>query len=165
MSASLIVESSLPSRTTLPAVGRSRAARMLRSVVLPEPDSPMIATYSPFSTVKVTLESACTLFPPNLVVYTFCRLLTSKMDILFCSSVSRFLRFLGCFRIPPHAGCTPVRDALSPVVSPRRNLPPNKTPSHAAGAHPRAYIGHYTPCDGVKTSISVTIPRGHVTFL
>ena len=39
-----------------PPVGRSSAARMLSSVVLPEPDSPMMATYSPSSTREVDVS-------------------------------------------------------------------------------------------------------------
>ena len=37
---------------TCPPVGLSSAAKMFKSVVFPEPDSPMIATYSPSSTEK-----------------------------------------------------------------------------------------------------------------
>ena len=65
----------------VPRVGLSRAANMLRRVVFPEPDSPIIATYSPFSTEKDTLLSACTLLAPKRVVYIFFRLFTSKMAI------------------------------------------------------------------------------------
>ena len=54
---------------------------MFSRVVFPEPDSPMIATYSPFSTLKDTLESACTWFPPKRVVYIFFTLFTSKIGI------------------------------------------------------------------------------------
>ena len=57
-----------PSSTTSPPVGLSSAARMLSSVVLPLPLSPMMATYSPFSTVKFTSLSACTFVPPKRVV-------------------------------------------------------------------------------------------------
>ena len=57
--------STLPSNSTSPEVGLSSAARMFSSVVLPEPDSPMIARYSPCSTEKVTFESACTDAPPK----------------------------------------------------------------------------------------------------
>ena len=38
--------------------GLSSDAKILSKVVLPEPDSPIIATYSPFSTEKLTLERA-----------------------------------------------------------------------------------------------------------
>ena len=51
---------SRPSSSTWPEVGLSSAARMFRSVVLPEPDSPMMATYSPSTTEKLTFESAWT---------------------------------------------------------------------------------------------------------
>ncbi len=47
-------------RKTSPAVGRSKAARMFNKVVLPEPDSPMMATYSPGSTEKFTSARAIT---------------------------------------------------------------------------------------------------------
>ena len=62
---------STPESRTSPAVGLSSVARMFRSVVFPEPLSPMIATNSPSSTEKFTSESACTCVPPNLVVYIF----------------------------------------------------------------------------------------------
>ena len=61
-------ESSFPFRRTSPRVGLSSAARMLSSVVLPLPLSPMMATYSPFSTEKVTSVSACTWLAPKRVV-------------------------------------------------------------------------------------------------
>ena len=54
--------------STSPPVGLSRAARILSSVVLPEPDSPMMATYSPASTEKFTFGRACTWLPPKRVV-------------------------------------------------------------------------------------------------
>jgi len=41
---------------------------MFSSVVLPLPLSPMMATYSPDSTVKLTFLSAWTLLPPKRVV-------------------------------------------------------------------------------------------------
>jgi DNA-damage-inducible protein D len=55
---SLISTVFLPLRITSPPVGLSSDASILRSVVFPEPDSPIIATYSPCSTLKFTLESA-----------------------------------------------------------------------------------------------------------
>ena len=77
----LISAMSLPDRITCPAVGLSRDAMMFSRVVFPEPDSPMMATYSPCSTEKFTLSSACTLLPPRRVVYTFFRFFTSSNDI------------------------------------------------------------------------------------
>ena len=59
-SRSRMAERGLPASSTSPAVGRSRAARMFSRVVLPEPDSPMMATYSPGSTEKLTLDRAWT---------------------------------------------------------------------------------------------------------
>ena len=59
-SLSLISTISRPFRSTSPLVGLSREARMLSRVVFPEPDSPIIATYSPSSTVKETFSSAWT---------------------------------------------------------------------------------------------------------
>ena len=50
-------------------------------VVLPEPDSPIIATNSPSSTENVTFESACTLFPPKRVLYIFLIFVTSSKAI------------------------------------------------------------------------------------
>ena len=65
MSRSLMALSSFPSSSTSPEVGLSSAARMFRSVVLPEPDSPMMARYSPSSTEKLTFDSAWTGAPPK----------------------------------------------------------------------------------------------------
>ena len=59
---------SFPSSSTWPPVGWSREATMFSSVVLPEPDSPMMARYSPSSTEKLTLVKAGTRWPPNRVV-------------------------------------------------------------------------------------------------
>ena len=56
---------SRPSNRTLPPVGRSSVARMFSSVVFPEPDSPMMATYSPASTEKLTPFSARTGLAPK----------------------------------------------------------------------------------------------------
>ena len=56
-------------------------------MVLPLPDSPMMATYSPCSTVKLTLRSASTLLPPSREVYTFRSPLTSKILISMTSFV------------------------------------------------------------------------------
>lgn len=64
---SRIVARSTPSSTTLPPVGLSSAAKMFKSVVLPEPDSPMMATYSPCATLNVTLRSASTALAPKRV--------------------------------------------------------------------------------------------------
>ena len=75
---SRILEKSLPSSSTVPAVGLSSAASMFNSVVLPEPLSPMMATYSPSSTVKFTFFSASTAWPPKRVLYTFFSPLTSN---------------------------------------------------------------------------------------
>ena len=70
---------------TVPPVGLSSAARRFKSVVLPEPDSPMMATYSPSSTLKFTFLSASTWFPPKRVLYTFLRFSTVKILIAFTS--------------------------------------------------------------------------------
>ena len=51
---------SLPCSKTCPLVGLSKAAKIFNKVVLPDPDSPMIATYSPLFTLKLTLVNACT---------------------------------------------------------------------------------------------------------
>ena len=59
---------SRPSSSTRPAVGLSSAARIFSRVVLPEPDSPMMATYSPSSTEKSTCRRAVTWLPPKRVV-------------------------------------------------------------------------------------------------
>ncbi|SJT63763.1 Uncharacterised protein [Clostridioides difficile] len=51
---------SLPSINTLPEVGVSSAPTIFRSVLLPDPDSPTIATNSPFGTEKLISFNACT---------------------------------------------------------------------------------------------------------
>ena len=47
-----------PFSKTSPLVGLSSEANILSRVVLPEPDSPIIATYSPSSTEKDTSDKA-----------------------------------------------------------------------------------------------------------
>ena len=60
MSFSRMSDSARPLSSTSPDVGRSSAARMFKRVVFPEPDSPMMAAYSPGSTEKLTFFSAST---------------------------------------------------------------------------------------------------------
>ena len=55
---------SLPSISTLPEVGVSSAPTIFSSVLLPEPDSPTTATYSPLGTEKLTFFSAWTAVSP-----------------------------------------------------------------------------------------------------
>ena len=55
---------SRPSICTVPAEGVSSAPIMFRSVLLPEPDCPTMATNSPRSTEKLTFLSACTAVSP-----------------------------------------------------------------------------------------------------
>src|SRR6188508_482827 len=50
---------SLPAIFTSPAVGRSSPPRIWSSVVLPEPDAPMIARRSPARTLRFTPCSTC----------------------------------------------------------------------------------------------------------
>lgn len=61
---SSIAKISLPSISTLPDAGMSNAPIILSSVLFPEPDSPTIATYSPFGTEKLTFFSAFTAVSP-----------------------------------------------------------------------------------------------------
>ncbi len=93
------VERFFPFSRTSPEVALSKAARIFKRVVFPEPDSPIIATYSPFSTEKLTSVRACTWLPPNLVVYTFFTLFTSKIAItillVFCCSGNSIADFGG----------------------------------------------------------------------
>src|SRR5690606_24292156 len=56
-------ERSWPSKRYVPPSGRSRKPRMLRSVDLPEPDAPMIATNSPGTTRSVTPRSTSIAWP------------------------------------------------------------------------------------------------------
>ena len=51
----------MPSTRALPEVGESSPPRMLMSVVLPEPEGPMMAIHSPSSMVKETPSRAQTL--------------------------------------------------------------------------------------------------------
>ncbi len=53
--------------STVPALGRSRPATMLSSVLFPQPDAPSRQTNSPGATLSVMLSSACTELPsvPN----------------------------------------------------------------------------------------------------
>src|SRR5689334_15581855 len=60
---------STPSSAMHPSLGSSSAPMRLRSVVLPEPDGPATTAKSPFSMVKLTPRSACTLTEP--CAYTF----------------------------------------------------------------------------------------------
>ena len=56
---------SVPSRTTVPEVGRSSPARMCISVDLPDPEGPMTAVSLPGSTPSVTPRSASTAVSPE----------------------------------------------------------------------------------------------------
>ena len=71
-------------RKISPLVGLSSPANMFKSVVLPEPDSPIMAVNSPCSTVKATSAKACTFAPPRRVAYIFftCSTLSNAMSIL-----------------------------------------------------------------------------------
>ena len=81
--------------------GPYRTARRFSSVVLPLPDSPMIATNSPCSTLKLTSRNASTRLLPRRVVYVFFRCSTSRITIYF--SVLSVLCFpepaISCFFI------------------------------------------------------------------
>ncbi len=56
---------SSPSNWYEPEVGRSRQPRMLSRVDFPEPDGPMIETYSPAAMSRSKSRSACTGRPPT----------------------------------------------------------------------------------------------------
>ena len=91
-------------KNTWPLVGLSSPARMFNRVVLPEPDSPIMATNSPSSTVKLTPERAVTLAPPRRVVYTFFKPFTFKSAILHSpfSAFGKRLSFLSGEKYRPH---------------------------------------------------------------
>jgi hypothetical protein len=55
---------STPSIWTRPAVGRSSPARMCISVLLPEPDGPMMAVSLPCAMSMSTFRKACTVASP-----------------------------------------------------------------------------------------------------
>jgi hypothetical protein len=59
------VLTSRPSMTKRPAVGLSRQPSTFMSVLLPEPDWPMMATYSPASMRRLTPSSARTSLSPS----------------------------------------------------------------------------------------------------
>src|SRR5687768_15317327 len=61
---------SLPSSRYSPLVGRSRQPRMCMSVDLPEPDGPVTATNSPFSTSMFAPRRARTVTSPTMYVLT-----------------------------------------------------------------------------------------------
>ena len=63
-SSSFRVDSSRPSTVTVPEGGRSSPPSMCSRVDLPDPDVPMIATNSPFSTLSSTPSRAFTRVSP-----------------------------------------------------------------------------------------------------
>ena len=72
---------STPSKNTLPAVGREIPPSRWSSVLLPEPEAPVIATNSPCSMERSTPSRAATLaapapLPPNV----FCRCSARRID-------------------------------------------------------------------------------------
>src|SRR5699024_8388874 len=91
---SFIEKISLPSMNTFPEVGVSSAPIMFSSVLLPEPDSPTIATNSPFGTEKVACFKASTVASP--VPYVLEIFLTSNKFISdytsFCLGIERVAR-------------------------------------------------------------------------
>jgi acyl-CoA thioesterase-1 len=62
---SSISRASCPSRMYCPSVGLSRQPSVFMSVDLPEPDAPMIATYSPSRIVRSMPLSASTITEPS----------------------------------------------------------------------------------------------------
>ena len=91
-----------------PLVGVSRQPRMFISVVLPLPDAPMIATYSPRSIRRLTPRSACTAMSPTLyVLCTSSRSITGEPD----------RRERGPLDRPRRASrCEPARVAAGPLA-------------------------------------------------
>ncbi|WP_425129237.1 hypothetical protein [Burkholderia pseudomallei] len=59
----------LPSSDTCPALGSSSPPSTCSSVLLPEPDAPTIASFSPRRTDTCALSSTCTLKPPCTNVF------------------------------------------------------------------------------------------------
>jgi len=55
-----MVETSTPSILSSPVVGRSRQPRRFTSVLLPEPEGPVMATHSPATMEKLALSRART---------------------------------------------------------------------------------------------------------
>ena len=80
---SLMWLTSSPARWYRPAVGTSRQPKMCMSVDLPEPEGPMMATYSPCSIVRLTPRSAATEIDP--VRYT---LVTRSRSMTASSAVT-----------------------------------------------------------------------------
>jgi len=58
-------DTSFPSSSTLPPVWRKSPAMMRKSVLLPQPDGPTMATNSPTITVRSMRSSACVAAPPR----------------------------------------------------------------------------------------------------
>ncbi len=68
-SSSLMPTTSRPPRRNTPSVGRSRHPSTFISVLFPEPDDPMIATYSPGMKIRSTPRSASTITDPSGLKY------------------------------------------------------------------------------------------------
>jgi hypothetical protein len=64
-SSSVISETALPFRIYFPSVGVSRQPRMFIRVDFPDPEGPMMATYSFFSILRLMFWSACTVSSPT----------------------------------------------------------------------------------------------------
>ena len=64
-SSSFIVDIYLLSIITSPDVGLSSAPSICRSVLLPDPDFPTIATNSPWNMLILVLSMALTIFSPS----------------------------------------------------------------------------------------------------
>jgi hypothetical protein len=72
-------DTSCPSSRYVPVVGTSRQPTMFIRVDLPEPDAPMIATYSPASMSRSTPASAGT--APSPAPYTLCTSRSEMADV------------------------------------------------------------------------------------
>src|SRR5713101_2892276 len=79
----------MPSSRYVPVVARSRQPSTFINVDLPDPDGPMIATYSPRAIVNVSPRSACTCNAPLAYVFvTFCTSMTLS-DLFIAQRLDR----------------------------------------------------------------------------
>ena len=72
---------SVPSINTLPEVGLSTPPSICSNVDFPLPEGPIIATNSPFCTLKDTLSNAFTFISP--FPYVFVKFSTFNISIIF----------------------------------------------------------------------------------
>ena len=116
---------SSPSSVIDPELGRSTPARQCRSVVLPEPEGPMIATCVPCGSVRSTPASAWTGVFPRMYVFVSARV---TRPALFSVMPPRYSRGASHF----HEGLP----WLSPESPPTHRRKWRNSPASTALIHP-----------------------------